>query len=221
MKTTEVLNVLFRHPPNVFDFGANTDIWRFERLFPDNGSERNFWCGQFGRNSRPRQDLVRTQVRRVATPGKAAAVMSYESFAESEEFPGLAVLKGGEPSRFNDDRSKLEHLILSLAYVLVYSLYGIRSRLGELRLALGIMPSAETEPTGQAGPSKPAKPFANPLMTKFLAVTVSGKTLSLWTICSIRQNKIENTAHPPKRKSVPEVGVVSRCNAQRTLKWLQ
>jgi hypothetical protein len=59
-------------------------------------------------------------------------------------------------------------------YVLFYSLYGNQSRLGELRLALGIMPvpTAETEPTGQAGPSKPAKPFANPLMAKFLGKAV-------------------------------------------------
>jgi hypothetical protein len=30
------------------------------------------------------------------------------------------------------------------------------------------VPTAETEPTGHAGPSKPAKPFANPLKAKFL-----------------------------------------------------
>jgi hypothetical protein len=110
---------------------------------------------------------------------QAAAVISNDSFAPIEEFPGLAVLtlavlKGGEPSRFDDDRSKFEHVILSLASVLLHSLYGIRSRLGELRLAQGIMPvpTAETEPTGQAKPSKPAKPFAHPLMAKFLGKAV-------------------------------------------------
>jgi hypothetical protein len=47
---------------------------------------------------------------------------------------------------------------------MLYSLDGIRSRLGELHLALGIIPvAAETEPTGEAGLSKPAKPFADPL----------------------------------------------------------
>jgi hypothetical protein len=146
---------------------------------PDNGSESNFWCGQFGRNARPRQ-------RPDADPGptrrdhwQAAAVMSNDSFAPSEEFPGLAVLtlavlKGGEPSRFNDDRSKLEHIKLPLASLLFYSFFGIRSRFGELRLALGIMPvpTAETEPTGQAGPSKPAKPLADLLMTQFLGKAV-------------------------------------------------
>jgi hypothetical protein len=56
----------------------------------------------------------------------------------------------------------------------LHSLLGILSRLGELRLALGIMPvpTAETEPTGQAGPSKPTNPFADPLMAKFLSKAV-------------------------------------------------
>jgi hypothetical protein len=110
---------------------------------------------------------------------QAAAVISNDSFAPSEKFPGLAVLelavlKGSEPSRVNDDRGKFEHLILSLASFLLYSLNGIRPRLGELRLAVGIMPvpTAETKPTGKAGPSKPAKPFANPLMAKFLGKAV-------------------------------------------------
>jgi hypothetical protein len=62
----------------------------------------------------------------------------------------------------------------SCVSVLLYSLYGIRSRLGELCLALGIMPvpTTETEPTGQAGPSRPAKPYADPLMVKLLGKDV-------------------------------------------------
>jgi hypothetical protein len=32
--------------------------------------------------------------------------------------------------------------------------------------------TAETEPTGQAGPSKPAKPFADPLMAKVIGKAV-------------------------------------------------
>jgi hypothetical protein len=56
----------------------------------------------------------------------------------------------------------------------LYRLFGIRSRLGVLRLALGIIPvrTAETEPTGQAGPSKPANPFADPLMASFIGEAV-------------------------------------------------
>jgi hypothetical protein len=40
---------------SVFDSCPNTDIWLFQWLFPDIGSESNFWCCQFGRNARPRQ----------------------------------------------------------------------------------------------------------------------------------------------------------------------
>jgi hypothetical protein len=106
----------------------NADIWRFERLFPDIGSESSFWCGQFDRKTRPRQQ---PDAYLFYAP-QAAGVISNGSYAPNEESPGLAVLtlavlKGGEPSRFNDDRSKINHLILSRASVLLYSLFGIRS----------------------------------------------------------------------------------------------
>jgi hypothetical protein len=73
----------------VFDFGPNTDIWRFERLCRDNESERIFWCGQFGRNARTRQDLVRTQVRRVATPGKLLRSIQITHLSRARDFLGL------------------------------------------------------------------------------------------------------------------------------------
>jgi hypothetical protein len=78
-----------------FNFGPSTDIWRFERLFPDNGTKMNFWCGLFGRTARPRQGLVRTQVRRVATPGKLLQSFQMTHLPRARNVLGLQSSKEG------------------------------------------------------------------------------------------------------------------------------
>jgi hypothetical protein len=124
----------------------------FDRLSPDNGSERKFCCSPFGGNARPRQ---RPDADPGPTRGKLLRSFPMIHLPRARTSLGLQssrLQSSKETTRFNDDRSKPEHLILSLSSVLLYSLYGIRSRSGELRLALGIMPvpKAETEPNGQA-----------------------------------------------------------------------